>query len=134
MSEEEYQAWLDAAARDLEAARTLAEAGNCSLAVFHYQQAAEKRIKALCALSGRPALTRSIVDLLLKLRSLDTDVPEPVVRAARRLDAHHVQSRYPTGLGVAPEKLYDEVICREAEGWAMEIVRFAESFRSTGPE
>jgi hypothetical protein len=53
------------------------------------------------------------------------------LRAARKLDLHYTQSRYPSGLGVAPEDLYDAGISAEAEQWAAELIEFAESCKST---
>ena len=131
MTEEERQAWQDTAERDRAAADLLRNAGLYALAVFHLQQAAEKALKARCALTERPAFTHSLVMLLRKLRSEGDAVGEPLFAAARRLDVHYTQSRYPGGLGVAPEDLYDEDVCRECERCADEIIEFSRSPRRT---
>lgn len=131
MSEEEYQAWVAAANADWEAAEQLRRSGSYALAVFHFQQAAEKRLKAICALTDRPAFTHSLVVLLKKLGELGYDVDADRLHDARKLDVHYTQSRYPGGLGVAPSELYDDLICSEARQWSHDLIAFAESLRLT---
>lgn len=52
------------------------------------------------------------------------ELPRRLPHAARRLDLHYVQSRYPNGLGGDPTVYYDEEIGAECLGLAEEFVDF----------
>ena len=132
MSRAEYDAWIETAGRDHEAAELLRDAGHYALAVFHFQQAAEKSLKAACALAGRPAFTHSLVMLLKALRDGGLAVDDELLHFARKLDVHYTQSRYPGTLGVAPGELYDREVCGEVEQWSQRIQAFAETLAPTG--
>ena len=81
MSQEEFEAWLEASKADADAAETLMVAKNYSLVAFHSQQAVEKYLKALIAYSGKPRFTHSLVELSHALIGLAAGVL-PARRAA----------------------------------------------------
>ncbi|MEK6606735.1 MAG: HEPN domain-containing protein [Myxococcota bacterium] len=123
------QAWLDAAAADELAVETLAASGNHALAVFHAQQAAEKRLKAACTRKHRAIHTHSLLQLLDELAHLGFSAPDAVAEAARRLEAHYTAARYPNGFGPSPGPLYDGKLVDEARSWLLTIAHFADSLR-----
>lgn len=120
-------AWLEASRADEQATDTLDASGNYSLAVFHAQQTAEKRLKAVCVRLHRTVHTHSLLQLLDEIGRLSHPAPEEVRAAARRLEAHYTAARYPNGFGPSPGPLYDAELMKEARQWMCTIVRFADS-------
>ncbi len=112
MRKEESKWWEQAARADWSAAESLRRDGNLSTSAFHLLQAAEKILKAVCVANKRPAFTHVCVDLLAKIQSMGVDVREELMYAARRLDPHYLNSRYPNHVSGPPSKFYDERIIR----------------------
>lgn len=107
--------WSRASDRDLGMARGLAELKYHEGVAFHCQQAAEKALKALLLARGGASLrTHSCTELLEALNELGLQAPDAVLTCARKLDLHYVDSRYPNGVGGAPDKFYDKAIAEEA--------------------
>ena len=78
------------------------------------------------------AREHSLVELLDHVRAQARLEPPPeVLTAARKLDPHYIQARYPGPHGPAPEALYDEVIAKELVGCADEILRWVEPLLAT---
>lgn len=117
--------WMRTADGDLEGARVLTGAGRHNLAAFHAQQAAEKALKAVLARRGRERRTHAATGLLRALREGGLDPPRDLDHAARRLDLHYIQSRYPNGLGGDPTVYYDREL-------ALEAIALAEGFLAYG--
>ena len=120
-------AWLAASDRDEAMALELLRAGLYEGSVFHGQQAAEKALKAVLLVQGEQPLIHSCVQLLRILGNKGLAIPAEVEEAARRLDIHYVASRYPNGLGGAPETFYDEKLAKEAIEWMKTIREFVKS-------
>jgi HEPN domain-containing protein len=108
------QAWLETAREDREMARLAAGGGHLAPAAFHCQQAAEKMLRALLLLHHVEAREHSLVELL-EMVEKQAHLPPPaeVVTAARKLDPHYIQARYPGPHGPRPASLYDETIVQE---------------------
>lgn len=121
---EEAQWWYNTAEGDLDGARVLFRAGRFNLCAFHAQQAAEKALKAVLAARGIAHRGHACVDLVEVLRREGEPVRDELEGAARRLDLHYVQSRYPNGLGGDPTRYYDGSIAGECLENADSIVRF----------
>ena len=117
-------AWLAASGRDEAMALELLGARLYEGSVFHCQQAAEKALKALLLVKGEQPLIHSCVRLLQILESAGVPIPTELEEAARRLDIHYIASRYPNGLGGAPETFYDEKLAKEAIEWMKTIREF----------
>lgn len=117
---------------DLDAARLLTDAGCHNLAAFHAQQAAEKALKAALAERGHSHRTHAATELLLRLEDAGVAPPEALANAARRLDLHYIQSRYPNGLGGDPTVYYDEGIATEAIELAERFLGFTRSRLDAG--
>lgn len=123
----EVQWWRRAAERDLAMGENLTANGFFEGAAFHAQQAAEKSLKAaLIAIHGAWQRTHSAVQLLRELEARKTDIPEPAFSAARRLDVHYIDSRYPNGVGGSPDTFFDESIANRSLLDAQLIIDLAE--------
>ncbi|MDP2857500.1 MAG: HEPN domain-containing protein [Bacillota bacterium] len=111
---EEVEWWISAAHRDGEMADVLLSRGFFEGAAFHSQQAAEKYLKALCIFRKAAWLrTHSCTATLEAVKAQGQTVPDPVMTAARKLDAHYIAARYPNGVGGAPEAFYDQAIAED---------------------
>jgi HEPN domain-containing protein len=87
-------AFLDLAAQDVDAARTLATAGN-RYAAYHCQQAAEKLIKAVLLHRGIESGTEHRLDVLVDKLS-DTDAWKASLRPLDAYSPYATTYRYPT--------------------------------------
>jgi HEPN domain-containing protein len=120
---EESLRWLVQAQDEFADADELRRRGRFYLALFHFQQAAEKALKAYLYLTVRSKeevfTTHSLEDLLQKVRAADRDFKE--VKRARKLDEYAIKSRYPDSLpGRIPSRYF--VDPQEAET-AMHLAR-----------
>lgn len=84
------------AGRDLRHARHAREDGDFEWACFAAQQAAEKAVKALAMGLGGEPWGHSVTSLLVALPEAQR-APEHLIEAAKVLDKHYVQPRYPNG-------------------------------------
>lgn len=107
--------WLILAQDEFQDADDLRKRGRFYLALFHFQQAAEKALKAFLYLevkSGEVFFTHSIGDLVEMARERDPAFQQ--VMPAKRLDQYYIPTRYPNGLpGGVPSRYYDDP--KEAE-------------------
>jgi HEPN domain-containing protein len=120
---EESWRWLVQAQDEFADADELRRRGRFYLALFHFQQAAEKALKAYLYLTVKSReevfTTHSLDDLLQKVRAIDRDFRG--VKGARKLDEYAIRPRYPDSLpGRIPSRYFDDP--REAEE-AMELAR-----------
>ncbi len=107
---EEAGRWLTHARDEFLDADDLRKRGRLYLALFHFQQATEKGLKAyLLALAKSVELlhTQAIADLVTSAVAIDPDFQSVV--AAKRLDQYYIPTRYPNGLpGGVPSRFYDD--------------------------
>jgi HEPN domain-containing protein len=108
---EESRRWLVQAQDELADADALRSGGRFYLALFHFQQAAEKALKAYLYLTMRSReevfTTHSLEDLLQKVRALDRDFRG--VKGAKKLDEYAIRTRYPDSLpGKVPSRYFDD--------------------------
>jgi HEPN domain-containing protein len=119
---EESLRWLTQAQDEFQDADDLRKRGRFYLALFHFQQAAEKALKAYLYLKVKSIevfYTHSIDDLLEMTMDIDPDFKE--VAQAKKLDKYYVPTRYPNGLpGGVPSRYFDDP--KEAEE-AMELAK-----------
>jgi len=117
--------WVRAGERDLAMAVDLERLQYHEGAAFHCQQAAEKLLKALLVRKAQTLpRTHSCVELLETTARFGLIAPGPLVTAVRRLDRHYVDSRYPNGVGGAPDRFYDATITAEAIRDAQDVAAF----------
>ena len=122
--------WWRAAQRDQEMASTLLTAGYLEGTAFHAQQAAQKALKALLAAHGnvgrmgRMGRIHASVHLLTALHDASVDAPESVHAAAKRLDLHYINARYPNGVGGTPEDFYDQALAEELLAYMETVLTF----------
>jgi HEPN domain-containing protein len=120
---EESLRWLTQAQDELADADELRRRGRFYLALFHFQQAAEKALKAYLYLTVKSKeevfTTHSLENILQKAWAADRDFKE--VKKAKKLDEYAIRSRYPDSLpGRIPSRYFDDP--REAEE-AMHLAR-----------
>ncbi len=112
---EESERWLTQAKDEFEDADDLRKRKRFYLALFHFQQAAEKALKAYLYFkveSFEIFYTHSIDELLELAMELDKEFKE--VTQAKKLDQYYIPTRYPNGLpGGVPSRYYDDP--KEAE-------------------
>jgi HEPN domain-containing protein len=121
-----HQDWLEQARRDLKAARDSASADNFEWACFQAQQGAEKALKALLRYHHQEPKGHTLIQLLSAVREFEV-VPEGMGSAARELDRHYIQSRYPNGFAAGyPGEYYDLSTANAAIESARTILGFAE--------
>jgi len=113
-----FRKWIAKAEEDLLAVSKLLreEPVPASVVCFHCQQAAEKYLKALLALYGRPAPKIHDLEVLVDATTECGAQLEGLLTPARRLTDYAVDSRYPD----APFDFTVE-LAREAEQHAMAI-------------
>jgi HEPN domain-containing protein len=119
---EESLRWLTQAKDEFQDADDLRKRGRFYLALFHFQQAAEKALKAYLYLKIKSIevfYTHSIDDLLEMAFDVSPDFRE--VAQAKKLDKYYIPTRYPNGLpGGVPSRYFDDP--KEAEE-AMELAK-----------
>jgi HEPN domain-containing protein len=121
------EAWWRAAREDLEMAELAVTNARFAPTAFHGQQAAEKVLRALLLAHHVEAREHSLLELLDMVRSqARLEPPEAILLAARRLEPHYIQARYPGPRGPAPADLYDQTIARELLTCSQEIFRWVE--------
>jgi len=119
--------WLDQSRHTLDSAKHLAEGGFHDGACFQSQQAAEFAIKAPYLSLKFEGWGHSLTSLLKEIER-SVKVPENVLRAAKRLDRHYIQTRYPNGFDKgSPKDYYTEEDSKEAIQHAKAIIGFCEA-------
>jgi len=101
--------------------------GHYEWSSFQAQQAAEKAAKALLRFYNHEARGHSVLHLLTKAREWE-EVHQEVLAAARELDKHYVQSRYPNDFPEGfPAEFYDEDTARRSLEHADKVISFVKS-------
>ena len=127
---EESLRWLTQAQDEFADADELRKRGRFYLALFHFQQAAEKALKAYLYLTVKSKeevfTTHSLEDILQKAWAADRDFKE--VKKARKLDEYAIRSRYPDSIpGRIPSRYFDDPQeAEEAMHLAREVVELVE--------
>ncbi len=119
---EESLRWLTQAQDEFQDADDLRKRGRFYLALFHFQQAAERSLKAYLSLKVKSVegfYTHSKDDLLGMTVEVDPDFKTAL--KAKKLDQYYIPTRYPSGLpGGVPSRYFDDP--KEAEE-AMELAK-----------
>lgn len=107
--------WLTQAEDEFADADELRKRGRLYLALFHFQQSAEKALKAYLYLKVKSieVFYTHALDDLLKM-AMEADKSFKTVSSAKKLDRYYIPTRYPNGLpGGIPSRYFDDP--REAE-------------------
>jgi len=125
----EAQRWLIHARDEFQDANELRLRSRFYLALFHFQQAAEKAIKAfLYSVAGSEEVffTHSIYELMRLAKEATPDFEK--VEKAAKLDQYYIPTRYPNGLpGGVPSRFYtDPEEAREAMELARAVLEMVE--------
>ncbi|OPY28854.1 MAG: HEPN domain protein [Methanocella sp. PtaU1.Bin125] len=128
--DEEALRWFTQAKDEFEDADELRKRGRFYLALFHFQQATEKALKAylyLRAESIEVFRTHSVGDLVEMALEVDRDFKK--IAAAKKLDKYYILTRYPNGLpGGVPSRYFDDPgEAEEAMLLARNVVKLVES-------
>ncbi|MHA1210222.1 MAG: HEPN domain-containing protein [Candidatus Freyarchaeota archaeon] len=107
---EESLRWFTHARDEFEDADELRKRGRFYLALFHFQQAAEKALKAFLYLKVKSVdvlHTHSIDELSQLALQIDKDFKQ--ITPAKKLDIYYIPTRYPNGLpGGIPSRYFDD--------------------------
>lgn len=130
LPDEEALRWFTQAKDEFEDADELRKRGRFYLALFHFQQATEKALKAylyLRAESVEVFRTHSVGDLVEMALEIDGDFDN--VAQAKKLDKYYILTRYPNGLpGGVPSRYFDDPgEAEEAMLLARNVVMLVES-------
>jgi len=108
--EKESIRWFTQASDEFNDADDLGKIKKYYLALFHFQQASEKAIKAFLynKLKSRDVFyTHSIADLSKMAIEIDSDFEE--IKSSKKLDQYYIPTQYPNGLpGGIPSRYYDD--------------------------
>ena len=106
--EKEAISWFRQAEVEFEDASFLQEKRRFYLALFLYQQAAEKALKAYLFAQGEEEFyTHSVQDLLQLATQYDPEFAS--LSPAKDLDRYYIPTRYPNGLaGNVPAEFFDD--------------------------
>lgn len=119
---EEALRWLTMAKDEFFDADELRKRKRFYLALFHFQQATEKVLKAFLYLKAKSIevfYTHSISELLAVAIEIEPEFKNVV--SAKKLDQYYISTRYPNGLpGGVPSRFYDDP--KEAED-AMKLAK-----------
>lgn len=126
---EEAQRWLIHAKDEFQDANELRLRSRFYLALFHFQQATEKALKAfLYSVAGSEEVffTHSIYELMQLAKEATPDFEK--VEKAAKLDQYYIPTRYPNGLpGGVPSRFYtDPEEAREAMELARAVLEMVE--------
>ena len=102
--------WLIQAKDEFQDADDLRKRGRFYIALFHFQQATEKALKAYLYLKVKSVeilYTHSIAELPKMASELDRDFKESL--PAKKLDRFYITTRYPNSLsGGVPSRYFDD--------------------------
>lgn len=125
----EAERWLTQAKDEFADADDLRRRGRFYLALFHFQQSAEKALKAYLyfKLKSSEAFRIYSIDELARLAAeADPDFRE--ILPAKKLDKYYIPTRYPNGLpGGVPSRYFDDPEeAREAMEAARAVIELVE--------
>jgi len=106
------------------------------LALFHFQQSAEKALKAFLYLklkSFEVFYTHSVNDLIEMCIEIDPDFNK--IKQAKKLDKYYIPTRYPNGLpGGIPSRYFDDPTeAEEAMKLSKEVIELIEKKMTDNP-
>lgn len=130
MPEEEARRWLLQAMDEFADAEDLRKRERFYLALFHFQQAAEKALKAYLYLKlEEPDVfrTHSVAELIEAAEKVDPVFSR--MKRSKSLDGYYIPTRYPNGLpGGVPSRFYDDPAeAEEAESLARQVIEAAKA-------
>ncbi len=123
----EARNWFAQAYTEFEDAFDLEKRGRFYLALFLYQQAAEKALKAFLFLKGEEELfTHSVKELISIAAAYHKDFEK--VKLAKDLDRYYISTRYPNSLaGNVPAEFFDHPEeCERAQKLAKGVIELVE--------
>ncbi|MBD3195985.1 MAG: HEPN domain-containing protein [Candidatus Lokiarchaeota archaeon] len=128
MTREISYKWLEEAENDFEMGEILLKSKKFNGAVFHYQQAAEKSLKAILYYNDKQPWGHSILSLINDLIEEGSHSYEKFITYAREIDRHYTTTRYPDALpNISPKDAYDSIIATRIRKEVEEIINFVKN-------
>ncbi len=119
---------LEEADNDFEMGDILLKSEKFNGVVFHYQQAAEKSLKAALYYHYKQPWGHSILGLINDLIEISDESYEKFKNYAREIDRHYTTTRYPDALpNISPKEAYDVDIATKIRNEVEEIVKFVKN-------
>jgi HEPN domain-containing protein len=119
-----HKDWFAQAEQDLQAAADSFAAGHYEWCAFQSQQASEKAMKALLLHFNQETRGHSVVHLVQQARGY-VKIPRGLLTAARELDRHYIQSRYPNGFPEGyPREYYEKELAQKCLSYGQKILDF----------
>ena len=124
--------WFKTAEDDLDTAEILMANGKYAHACFHFQQAAEKAVKAIFYFEGDDPWGHSVKKLIDDLERVDLSAHQSLAafsRPATVLDRFYIPTRYPNGLpDITPDQAFNEQDAATCLDFAGSILNTARTF------
>jgi HEPN domain-containing protein len=125
MTREISKKWLEEAINDYEMGNILLNSNKFNGAVFHYQQAVEKSLKACLYYSDQQPWGHSILKLIQDLVDAGDESFKRFTNYAREIDRHYTTTRYPDALpNLSPKEAYDKEVSMEIKMKVEEMLSF----------
>lgn len=123
--------WLREAQAEFEAAQDLFAHRHWSWCCFTCQQATEKALKALGEYFREPQSGHNL-NILVQALEAHTSIPEPIQKAASRLNHYYIPTRYPNAFDRgAPADQFFEMDAYQALEDTKEVMKFVQSLVGT---
>ena len=128
MTREISYKWLEEADNDFDMAEILLKSEKFNGAVFHYQQAVEKSLKAALYYEDKQPWGHSILSLINDLIKTSDKSFEKFKKYAREIDRHYTTTRYPDALpNLSPKEAYDVEVATKIRNEVEEIIKFVKN-------
>jgi HEPN domain-containing protein len=125
MNLKEFDEWYLEAQNDFEVGKILIKSRKFNSAAFHFDQSAEKGVKALLYLLNQKPWGHSITLLLDEYEKLGYIINLNVRNAAISLESHYFTSRYPDSLpNINIKDYYDKKLVEELKDNSNLILKF----------
>lgn len=127
MAREIYKKWAEESENDFTAGKVLHKSEIYNIAVFHFQQAVEKKLKACLYFYDQQPWGHSIFKLIQHIVEINNRFMS-ILDDSRELDMHYTSTRYPDALpGLSPSELYNQETSERLKQKAKKIIDFIDN-------
>ena len=118
----EVERWWKQAEADLKSAKNCINSGDYYLAVFSFQQSAEKALKVLCLIKLKEIPKGHSIIYLAQL----VKAPQELLSGIRDLNPEYLVTRYPDMAEGVPAELYDKEIAIKHQKTAERVLQWVQ--------
>ena len=123
-----FKKGFEEAINDYEVGLILIKSEKYNCAVFHFQQATEKILKAALYFYDQQPWGHSSLELIKHIVKRGKKEYKKFLSYAREIDTHYTTTRYPDTLpGIGPKDAYDKKIAENIKEKVSEIIEFIQS-------